>query len=247
MLRDLVKGFLSFVHRPSEEWDLGERRKLIRLRCHYKCQIDLAGKKLEAAILDMGVGGLRMRLCHNLKPGQKITVFSPFNEIGENSDPVQVQVCWVKQPERTFLSFAGTKYISEPKIMARSWVKGILKELGFRPEFLTSKRRWVRAEQILEGTLRRDDHSRQEIRIHNLGVGGALFEYRGILPLTEMTIRVGPFEKLPGLDVSGQLVKARPQGKHYLYGMEFGDLQPAQLRLLAVYLKHLLKESWEAS
>lgn len=245
MFRQLVKGFLSLVQRPPDDWDLSERRKPIRLRCHYKCQLDLAGKKVDATILDMGLGGLRLRLCHPIKVGQRLTIFSPFTEIGEKSAPVECEVRWIKQPESSFLTYVGTRYISEEKLMARSWVNGILKELGFRRDFQVSRRRWVRAERLLTGGLYRGDHERHDIRIHNLGVGGAYFEYRGVLPLTAAKIRVGPWEKLPGLDLEGTLVKAKPQGRHYLYSLEFGELQPAQVRLLSVYLKTLLKESWE--
>jgi hypothetical protein len=76
-------------------------------------------------------------------------------------------------------------------------------------------------------------------------VGGVLFEYKDKLALTDITIRIGPYDKLPGLDVSGKLVKARPQGKNFLYSMEFGEMKPAQLRMLAVYLRTFLTNTWE--
>lgn len=245
MIKDLVKGFLSLVQRPAEEWNFGERRKLTRMRCHYKCQLELEGKKLEAIISDMGVGGLRLKVFHALKKGQRLTVYSPFNEVGESNLPVEVVVLWVHQPDKNFVTYAGVKYTSDPKAMGKTWVKNVMKQLGFRPESILSKRRWVRAECLVEGSVRREDNTRQDIRVCNLGVGGILFEYRGILQLGPQTVRLGPHDKLPPLDLSGNLVKARPQGKSYLYGLEFGELKPAQLRLLAVYLKALLVHTWE--
>ena len=245
MIKDLVKGFLSLIQRPSEEWDFGERRKLTRMRCHYKCQAELEGKKLEATISDLGVGGLRLKVFQALKKGQKLLVYSPFNEVSEGSNPVEVQVLWTHQPERNFATYAGLKYSSDPKVMSKTWVKSVMKQLGFTPESILSKRRWARAHCFLEGSIRRTDKSRQGIRIQNLGVGGVLFEYADLLAFGEQTVRLGPHEKLPPLDITGNLVKARPQGKHYLYGLEFGELKPAQLRLLAIYLKALLTHSWE--
>lgn len=245
MIKQILKGFLSLVQRPTPDWDFGERRKLIRMRSHYKTQLELEGKKLEGVITDMGVGGLRLKVFHALKIGQVITVHSPFNEVGENNAPVDCKIVWTQQPEKSFVTYAGLVYATDPKKMARTWVKGVMKQLGFRPESLLSKRNWVRAEVFLEGTVKRPDNSRHEMRIQNLGVGGALFEYRDKLPLGDITIRIGPYEKLPGLDVSGTLVKARPQGKHFLYGMEFGEMKPAQLRMLAVYLKTFLTHTWE--
>lgn len=245
MIKQLLKGFLSLVQRPTPDWDFGERRKLIRMRSHYKAQLELEGKKLEGVITDMGVGGLRLKVFHALKAGQIVTVHSPFNEVGENNAPVDCKVVWTQQPDKNFVTYAGLVYATDPKKMARTWVKGVMKQLGFRPESLLSKRTWVRAECFLEGTVKRADNSRHEMRIQNLGVGGALFEYRDKLPLGEITIRIGPYDKLPGLDVSGTLVKARPQGKHYLYGMEFGEMKPAQLRMLTVYLKTFLTHTWE--
>jgi hypothetical protein len=245
MIKEMVKGFLSLVQRPPAEWDFAERRKLTRMRCHYKCEMELEGKKLEGIIIDMGVGGLRLKVFHPLKKGQRLLIHSPFNEVSEDSAAVDVQVLWTHQPERNFATYAGLKYISEPKVMGKTWVRSVMKQLGFRPESLLSKRRWVRADCYLPGTLRRSDNSRQEIRIQNLGVGGVLFEYRGVLQLGEQSLRLGPHEQLPPLDVQGILIKARPQGKQYLYGLEFDDLKPAQLRLLTVYLKTLLIHSWE--
>lgn len=245
MLKEILKGFLSLVQRPTPEWDFGERRKLIRMRCHYKAQLELEGKKLEGVITDMGVGGLRLKVFQAMKPGQIVTVHSPFNEVGEDGAPVDCKVVWNQQPEKNFVTYAGLVYATDAKKMSRTWVKGVMKQLGFRPESLLSKRTWVRAECFLEGTVKRADNSRHEIRIQNLGVGGALFEYRDKLTLAEITIRIGPYDKLPGLDVSGTLVKARPQGKNYLYSMEFGEMKPAQLRMLAVYLKTFLTHTWE--
>ncbi len=245
MMKDLIKGFLSLVQRPSQEWDFGERRKLIRMRCHYKCKLEVEGKKLDGVISDMGVGGLRLKLFHSLKRGQKVLVHCPFNEVGENCESVEATVLWTHQQERTGATHVGLKYSSEPKLMARTWVRSVMMQLGFRPESILSKRRWVRADCFLEGSVRRADNSRLEMRVQNLGVGGVLFEYRGILQLGPQSVRLGPHEQLPHLDVQGTLVKARPQGKHYLYGLEFGEMKPAQLRLLTVYLKTLLVHTWE--
>ena len=245
MIKQLVKGFLSLVQRSTPDWDFGERRKLTRMRCHYKTQVELDSKKLEGVVTDMGVGGIRLKVFQALKPGQKILVHSPFNEVGQDGAPVECKVVWSQQPEKSFVTYAGLVYSTDPKVMARTWIKGVMKQLGFRPESLLSKRNWVRTDVFLEGTLKRSDNSRHEMRIQNLGVGGVLFEYRDQLAMGEITIRIGPYDKLPGLDVSGKIVKARPQGKHFLYGMEFGEMKPAQLRMLTVYLKTFLTHTWE--
>lgn len=246
MLRDLLRGFLSFVPRKPEEWDFEERRKLIRLRCHYKCNMECEGKKFEGHVIDMGVGGMRLRTFHPLKVGQTVTVHSPFHEVGANSEPVQCEIHWIHKPDRNLLTFSGGRYASDARVMGKSWVKNVLKQLGFRPEFIRSKRKHVRADCFLEGSLRRPDNTRQEIRIHNLGVGGMLFEYR--IPLTTgetHAVRIGPFEKLPALDVVGCIVKARPEGRNFLYSLEFNELKASELRLLALYLKTLLRTTWE--
>lgn len=246
MLRDMLKGFLSLVPRATPEWDLTERRTLIRMRCHYKCPLISEEKKAEGTVIDMGLGGLQLKTFHPLRKGQRVTVESPFHEVGLCSQPVEVEVRWIHNPERNLLTYAGCSYVSSGKEMAESWVKGILKQLGFRPEFIRSKRRSVRAESFLDGALRRPDGTRQEVRIHNLGAGGALFECRNVLAMgEEQSLRVGPLDKLSALDVTGTLVKARPEGKNFLYGMEFGELKPAQARLLTLYLKELLKASWD--
>lgn len=244
MIKSLVQGFVSLVSRPSEQWDFQERRRLVRMRCRYRCIAEVGGERQPATISDLGVGGLRLRLGSAPPAGQWITIFTPFGDESLDGEPVRAEVLWSRQ-NRDGAAVVGLRYAADPESMDRSWVRTVIKHLGFRPESLLSKRKWVRADCVLEGSLNRGDGQPPRVQIHNLGVGGALFEHSGVLPLCKASLRIGPYEGLAAFEVHGHLIKARPDGKAYLYGLEFDQLDPEQLRHLSLYLKKLLKHSWE--
>jgi hypothetical protein len=130
--------------------------------------------------------------------------------------------------------------------MARSWVKYFLKELGFSNEMIYSKRRYVRAECFMDGKVTLKDGRSFPVRLYNLGVGGALFELGQTLELgMDAELQVGPHEDLPPFVTSGKLVKAKKEGKLFLYGLEFdSSMAGSEVKILGRYLQHLLKSSW---
>ncbi len=246
MLKGFLKGFRSLVKGETSEWDFKDRRRIVRLRCHYDVKAESNGKKFDATIVDMGLRGLRLRCFHALKPGQLVKVATPVPIVGAGSDEVVCEVVWNKQPDRNFLTYAGMIYKSDEKTMARSWVKYFLKELGFSNEMIYSKRRFVRAECFMDGKLTLKDGVSHKVRLYNLGVGGALVELGQTLELgLDAELQVGPHEDLPPFVGSGKLVKVKKEGKLFVYGLEFGSaMASSEVKILGRYLQHLLKSSW---
>ena len=251
MLKGFLEGFRSLVgavgsSTQSKRPDFEENRKLVRLRCHYEVKAETNDKKFDATILDMGLKGLKLRCLQQLKVNQVIRIWTPLPIIGASSEPVECKVVWTRQPDRNFLIFSGLVYTSDPKVMKHSWVKYFLKELGFKSETIYSKRKHIRADCFLDGSFRAASMDKaRPIRVYNVGVGGILMEYHNSLPLGELVdIEVGPLDKLIPFRAKGKLVKIIPDGKTFLYGVEFTEISSPDLKTLGGYLKHMLKAHW---
>lgn len=230
MVKEFLNGFLSLVHGRGDQWAFQERRKgLIRLRCSYKCLFSADGERIPGTITDLGEGGLALTTSQTLSVGQKVKVFCPFIDLDGPCGAVESLVCWT----RTLggLHNAGLSYTVSPD----SWVSSILQLLGFPGQGGQSKRRWVRAECALPARI-----GEQTVQVHNLGVGGALIESTQPVQDGRAHIVIGPYLKLEPLKVDGTVTHLRNEALH---GFEFCDLSQAQLKLLGLYLKALLRRS----
>ena len=245
MLKGLLAGFRSLVKGEAKGWDFQDRRKLVRMRCHYDVKAECGGKKFDATILDMGLRGMRIRCFHPLKLGEAVNVWTPIPIVGGSNEPVTCKVVWSRQPDRNFCLYAGMTYESDDKLMARSWVKYFLKELGFKPEVIYSKRKYVRAECYMTGEYTDPQGVTREMRVYNLGVGGTLIETHAEHPLGSVfQLRIGPYENLPVLEATGTLKMEQTEGKLHLCGVEFDEMTPHAVKILGQYLKVFMKSGW---
>jgi hypothetical protein len=185
---------------------------------------------------------MRALACKEFKIGDKVVVNSPNVSANANNQPVPCEVVWIKKAEASYSNYVGLRYDADEKVMALTWAKFILKELGFKVDFIYSKRKYVRADCMLEGELTTVGPPKtHRIRIWNLGVKGMLFEFRQALPINQtVDLKVGPFEKLPPFRATGRLAQARPEGRVYLYGLEFQDISSQDTTILGKYLKLLI-------
>jgi hypothetical protein len=253
MLKGFLEGFKSLVgavgsSRQAKRPDFEENRKLVRLRCHYEVRAECEGKKgkFDATIIDMGLKGLKVRCLQQLKVDQIVKIWTPLPIVGASSEPVECKVVWTRQPDQNFLIFSGMVYVSDAKIMKNSWVKYFLKELGFKSETIYSKRKHIRADCFLDGTFKATSMDKaRPMRVYNLGVGGILMEYHNSLPLGEdVQVEIGPLDQMIPFRAKGKLVKAIPDGKTFMYGIEFTEIKSPDLKTLGGYLKHMLKAHW---
>jgi hypothetical protein len=229
MVKDFLNGFLSLVQ-GREQWGFQERRKgLIRLRCSYKCLFSVGGDRIPGTITDLGEGGLALSTARSLAVGQKLKVYCPFIDLEGPCSAVDGVVCWCRAAGGLHNAGLSTAVTSE------SWVFSILQLLGFPGQGGQSKRRWVRAECALPARI-----GEQAVQVHNLGVGGALIESPHPVLDGQARIIIGPYLKLDPLQVDGIVTHLRNEALH---GFEFRDLSQAQLKLLGLYLKALLRRS----
>lgn len=251
MFQGLIAGFKSlFSGRGENEAALGpgleERRKLVRMRCSYEVKGQVADKKFKATVVDIGLQGLKLRTGHLLKVGDKVILSPPAQGLGNTASPVEGKVAWVKITGRGFARYLGISFTTKKEDMGQSWVKLLLKELGFKPSTIFTNRRFIRADCFLDATYHVNQIGRAVTgRVYNLGVGGMLLESNYDLPMGEATeMEFSPPEGLPTLRLLAYPLKSKKEGTVRLIGLEFRDLTDRQLDLLGKYLKQLLKATF---
>jgi c-di-GMP-binding flagellar brake protein YcgR len=241
--KQLLEGALAFFQvRATSKAE--ERRRLIRLRCDYKVQCVVDQEQFEANILDMGLNGMRLRMNHKLKPGSNVFVYHPTRSDRVENEYVLCMVCWSRKRRDSEELETGLQYADTPGNMRRSWVKFLLKELGFDERAIYTRRKSIRAEASMNGLLTGDDGRELEGTVLNLGAGGALFESEDIFPpSSKIKLRVGPMGSLRVLWLPGIVLhsKRSHEEEPYLTSVRFEDLKAGQVRQLGQYVLHLLK------
>ena len=241
MLGDLLHGFKGLIKADQPEWDFQDRRRLVRLKCQYNVKAEVEKTKFNCTVLDIGVLGLKLTCTHALQPGQIVRLTIPSPREGATRLPIDGRVVWAKVAGKNFLTQAGLVYASDANVMKCSWVNYILYEMGFKPDSIYSKRRFVRADCVLTGQVAEAGKPPVEVKICNLGVGGALLGGRSeFAPGTQLTLHIGPQAPLPILCVSGQAVRVQSDRHGKLCGIEFDELSVADTKLLGKYLHALL-------
>jgi c-di-GMP-binding flagellar brake protein YcgR len=245
--KGLLDGLKALVKSSApEDWDYSERRTLVRLECQY--DIDgrtEGGKKFKGQIVDMGMRGMKLRTFEQVKTGDVLFITYPVPILEVPLDTLRCKVLWTQARQRDFVLFVGLGYAEDEATMAKSWVKYLLKQLGFSKERIFQKRKFARAECFVPAELITETLHPVEGRLYNLGVGGALIE--AAAPLDQgatVKLNIGPYEDLPRLTVPGRLVSRRPEARRYLHGVEFSELNPPQADMLGKYLFFLLRHQW---
>ena len=242
--KQLLEGALAFFQvRATSKSE--ERRRLIRLRCDYKVQCVVEQQQFEAHILDMGLNGMRLRMAHRLKPGSNVFVYHPSRSERVENEYVLCLVRWSRKRRDSEELETGLQYADTPGNMRRSWVKFLLKELGFDERAIYTRRKSIRAASSMPGLLTTVDGGREvEGTVLNLGAGGALLESASTFaPASKVKLRVGPLGPLRMLWLPGIVVHSKqPQSEGpHLTSIRFEDLKAGQVRQLGQYVLNLLK------
>ena len=235
MLSRLLKGFRSLIKpAPTPDWDFSDRRTLVRVGCAYEVVGHSEGEIFASTVVDLGVLGLRLRTERILKVGKKIKLSWPEPPEGAVPEAVDCQVIWSNASE------AGLIYTGDAQAMRRSWVTDVLRELGFTPDSIYSKRRFVRADCLLTGQLSAG-HEWSYMQVSNLGIGGALLESGISFTGGDfLKLLIGPYEGLPLLSAGGRIVRVGRHEDTFLYGVEFEEMPSLQVERLGKYLRALL-------
>ena len=242
MIGKLWQGLKSLRRPGASDWAFDERRELVRLRCHLEVSYTVGSKRYFGQVVDMSLGGMMLRCLQPPANGSftDVTYDAPEGEAKEST--VRCRVQWCKRRRRDSIHFAGLSYCSSEEVLRNSWVKVCLRQLGFRPERLFQKRKFVRVNCFIPVSVSPQDGPGVQGSLYNLGVKGALLETSTALGIGEpVEIQIGPVEQLPVYTVRGRVAAGNEVNRLMFLGVEFesGDRTDPKL---SAYLRYLIDE-----
>ncbi|MBI3926392.1 MAG: PilZ domain-containing protein [Armatimonadetes bacterium] len=236
-LMDKLRNMLG----SGGRWAYEERRRLNRISCDLEVEIARGDLKYQARVTNMSLSGMGL-CCHGaLKSGDRVTVRYLAPLLGAKRDRVACSVVWSRSQGNS--TVVGVIYEEDEKVMAQSWVKSVLREIGFGNGNISSRRKAVRADCYVPVKCTLGGRTGRTGTLYNLGSGGALVELEGegLAVGTALTLHIGPFEKLPRLNAPGTITAARSKGTVWQYGFEFSEMNARDGQVLEQYLSALLR------
>ena len=248
MLKKLFQGLRALRKGDQDpDWEFDERRDLVRMRCHYDVEYKYKNKRHKGIIVDMSLTGMKLRCFQPPQVGDTVYITYEVPAVNIQNQTVPCKVQWVRARERDFVQFVGLSYDASDEVLKNSWVKMLLKQLGFSPDKIYQRRKYVRAECFVPVKVIYQRVQSMDGRLYNLGAHGALVEGRIALNVGELVeLEVGPFEDLPPFRVTGTVVQRTNHHKNSMHGVKFSDLSDQTTQVLGRYMRHLLLNHWEA-
>lgn len=246
-LRDLIPGMRGLRRgEHSHDGRFRDSRQVVRMRCLYAVECRFGKRSSPAQVVDIGLGGMKLRCSQPPTVGELVEVSYPESPARAQQPSVPCRVEWARGRDRDGAVFVGLTYEASNELLGQSWVKGLLKELGFRPERTFQRRRYLRAEGAVPVRVGLESGQAVEARLCNLGVQGALLEGAPPLPPgTGLELTIGPFEALPSFQASGTVAQQTRQGGQSNLGVRFTELSRDAVKTLGLYLRDLLLNHWE--
>lgn len=244
MIRKLWAGLKSLRRGDgASNWDFGERRELVRLRCHLDVSYTVGSKSYSGQVVDMSLGGMLLRCPQPPGMGSLIDVTYDLPLANVTEKTVRCRVQWSKLRKKDHVHFVGLSYSSHEDVLRNSWVKATLLELGFRPERIFSKRKYVRVNCFIPVHLLTGQGQSVEGRLYNLGARGALLE--AVTPLAHgqsVSLAIGPHEELAPFEVKARIVACEEVNRLQFLGVEFESTSSRPDQRLATYLRALMED-----
>ncbi len=243
-MKNLIDGLLSmFLPRGGRTPE--ERRRLIRVKCDYDVSCIIGSRNFPAKVVDMGLNGLRLEIPSRLKKGSTVYIHHPKPSNRFSNEHVMCTVKWCRKQARSSQLEAGLQYADTPGNMRRSWVKFLLKELGFEERAIYSRRKAIRAPSALEARCRLESGEFVAGKVINLGIGGALFESQEAYgPGQAVRLEIDPPKRFRPLAVEAMVITTvkQPDGGFHL-SLRFADPTPKEVEQLGDYVIFLLRQT----
>ena len=244
MIKKLGEGLKSLRRGDgAPSWDFEERRELVRLRCHLEVSYTVGSKRYFGQIVDMSLGGMMLRCLQPPGLGSLTDITYDVPITGVSEDTVRCRVQWAKPRNRDFVHFIGLSYSENEGVLRNSWVKMCLRDLGFRPERIFQKRKFVRVNCFIPVRLVTADGRPVEGRLYNLAANGALLEAEAPVARAQaVTLEIGPHEALSRFEVKARVASCEEINRLQFLGMEFEGMTAKTNEQVAAYLRTLLNE-----
>ncbi len=247
-LRDILAGFVA-LFQSEQPGPTGEyRERETRVQCHYVVECAAEGDTFTGFVMDMSMQGLRLRVPRQLKPLSVLSVrykvaaaYMASRQFDVETVRTTVQWCRKSETERGYE--VGVHYSDRPHVLARSWVKFILRQLGFDVAALQDRRTSLRIKVLAQAHM--SSYATQAVEGHvlHLGAAGCVFESGAALKKSQnLQLGIGPMAGLPPLHLDGQVDRVTKAGSRYHVRIGFHGMNEGQVELLGRYLVLLLNE-----
>jgi len=229
-----VKALLTH-HNPV----VAERRKLIRMSCRLMLEVRVEdGPAIQAVASDLSLSGLRLETRVGFKRNQEIMTILP----GSQKMGVRCCVVWSKKLGRAETYSTGLLFDETDEVMSKSWVKEMLRQVGFGDGRIRERRSHVRVPSHLRCALaNRSGDVLTDGTLLNIGLGGALVGVHvEVNAGTILRLQVDPVAGYPALDLMAEVRSSRKdvRNQRFLHGLRFQNQQdPLVVRYLGVLLK----------
>ena len=245
MIKRLWQGLLSLRRGDgASEWEFEERRELVRLRCHLEVSYTVGSKLYYGQVVDMSLGGMMLRCLQPPSLGSMTDITYDISGTDAKEATVRCRVQWRKPRSKDYTHFVGLSYNSTEDVLRQSWVKSELRKLGFRPERIFQKRKYVRVMCFIPVHLVTANGHSVEGRLYNLGANGTLLEAVTAVARGEVVqLTIGPHGDLPQFEVKGRVAAAEEINRLQFLGVEFEGMNPRGQERVASYLRCLLEET----
>lgn len=229
LFNKILKGFREFAF--EDKASVEERRRVERLTCLYETGL---GRGASAEILDLSPAGLGLVTNRKLARGTTMQISAPAQYA--DFAPVEglVRFCRpFRDRYRVGLEFRGS--------LMPTWANPALKDLGFMPNHMDQKRRYVRAQTSLPIEVRDWRGDFELATLLDLSRGGTLLRTTKSWEIGEaLRLILGPIGYLPTLFLSGVVLHQRPDPDGWLVNLSFIDAGGTNLSRLDLYIKTIL-------
>lgn len=233
---------------------LKDKRKAVRIRCSINAVCHGTKEEFAARIVEMGKEGIRLEVPRKVLPGAKYGIELRHRSISASVLDYDImniwgEVLWCRKKRFSSKMVAGIRFLDTSSNIDRSWVRFILKRLGFDSKSVFQKRHDIRVPVLIPLKYAVDREKRGEARVANIGIGGILMEtLEPIQVNAEVHLKIGPYGRFAPIICRGTILQCRrdPATRMYKMGVRFLPLGPKQVQLLGRYILKFLKDSADA-
>lgn len=248
MFKKLFAGFKGGASEAEVERSFEQRRKGARRPCSIDVEAVVGRKSYPVEVIDMGVGGLRLRSATALPVKAKSSLRLIYHHPIPKHDSLETEtvVKWTKLRESDGALFLGVEF-KDPKALARSWVKAKMSDLGFQSYNLKDQRTEQRERTHIRADLDLVGTSVRAV-VTDLGPGGCRFQVlQPIRPGATVTLSLHDHRFLPG-DTYNAVIRHQQQADPadpFGYGCAFESLSRSQVEALRRFLADQHELNWE--
>lgn len=249
-MQSLINGIRSFMGGKLPTGD--ETRDRARVLCRYpvNCSTGPTDVPFRAQVLDISRSGMRLEGVGELAKGSKLYIayanYPGGEQMGNNPEPVEVEVMWTRKRPHDGQRLAGVRY-SDAQQVTRSWVQHVLEEVGQSTDNTgLQRRKHIRLVTALRADLR-DQVTGQTLasgKLANLSVGGVLVQTeQPVRDEQDVLVLISPYNNFPILSLPGRVRNTRfdnDEGVTFV-SVQFINVSTSQTKTLKRYMANLLQ------